>query len=536
MRHMPDLETLSFALDLVGDGILILKPDRSIEYCNSGFARRAMVDPAAVVGSSLNCLYDSQHLGADIGRRLDEVLANNLSGRHFLRGRDGREVYVECHSRADGAWTILAGELGSPGSAGRKALLDFVGTLIIEARPATVLYLDLDRFKVVNDTLGHDAGDALLLIVVTRIQSALGADDRLVRLGGDEFGVVHNGDAESAETLANTLIKLVSGPSLISGHVVQVGLSVGVAEAYTDGTEPAGLLRAADLALYAAKAAGRGCAKRFNIAMDEALAIRRSLEYDLRKAEKLREFRLHYQPQASVTGGVSSCEALIRWQHPTRGLVPPDQFLPVAETIGLMSNIGNWVLRTACKEASSWPAHINVAVNISPSQFASGKLVDQVRDALASSSLPANRLEIEITETVLLNNTEDNLATLFALRALGVRLAMDDFGTGYSSLSYLTRFPFDTLKVDRSFVMQMGTDASSAAIVSAVADIGNRLGIMTIAEGVETTEQLEAVRACGFTATQGYLFSRPLSADDLKASMAIWANEAATAHQAKAAA
>jgi len=389
---------------------------------------------------------------------------------------------------------------------------------------------------VVNDTLGHDAGDALLLIVLTRIQSAIGPDDRLVRLGGDEFGVVHSGGMESAEALANTLIKLVSGPCLITGHVVQVGLSVGIAEAYSDGTEPAALLRSADLALYAAKAAGRNCAMRFNIAMDEALAIQRTLEYDLRKAEKLREFRLYYQPQRDIEGGVSSCEALIRWQHPTRGLVPPDQFIAVAEKIGLMSSIGNWVLRTACKEATGWPENVSVAVNVSPTQFTSGKLVDQVRAALVDSNLPANRLEIEITETVLLNNTEANLATLHALRALGVRLAMDDFGTGYSSLSYLTRFPFDTIKVDRSFVMQMGTDASSAAIVMAVADMGHRLGISTIAEGVETPQQLEAVQACGFTATQGYLFSRPLSADDLKVSMVAWASEKVLVKQIKAAA
>lgn len=518
------------ALDLVGDGVLFLDAARRVEHCNAAFAKRAIVDAGEVVGERLEALYTARHLGSELGAQIDDVLAAGTAGRHYLRCRDGSEVAIECRLRPAGGWILVAGEVSERGLTGRSRLIEFLETVIGAGREVAVLYLDLDRFKIVNDTLGHDAGDALLQTVVGRIRSAIGTSDRFVRLGGDEFGIAHTGGIESAEVLASNLIELVGRPCLVCGHIAQVGLSVGVAVAPADGTDPAQLLRSADLALYAAKTGGRNRFHRFEVAMDRALAERRALEFELRKAEKLRQFRLHYQPQSdAATGRVTSCEALIYWQHPTRGLVPQSEFLGLAESIGLTDAIGQWVFKTACREASSWPAEVGVAVNVSAVQFASGKLIAQVRAALDEAGLEPHRLEIEITESVLLTDSEANFATLHGLRKLGVHIAMDNFGTGYSSLSYLTHFPFDKIKVSESFAQRLDKDKTSEAIACAVAELGQRLGITTIAEGVETQEQLDDARSRGFTAIQGFHFSQPLTAERLAAALSSWSYSGLTA-------
>lgn len=406
----------------------------------------------------------------------------------------------------------------TPAGPARKRFADAITNELLGGRPVAVLYLNLDRFKLVNDTLGHSIGDLLLASVVDRIRSVLGHGEVFERVGGDEFGIVVAGEDVNtrAGALADKLIGLIDRPALIKGHVVNVGGSIGIAVAPGDGTDAEMLVRRANLALYAAKKAGRGVARCFDAAMDEQLAERRQLEFELRRAVKLKEFRLHYQAQGDAeTGAVVGFEALIRWQHPNRGLLSPVHFLDLAEEIGLMPVLGEWVIETACREAARWPERMGVAVNVSPTQFLNGKIVDIVRCALERSWLAPKRLHLEITETVLLNGTADNLATLNALRALGCAIAMDDFGTGYSSLSYLSMFPFDTLKLDKGFVQRMREDRSCDAIARTVAELGRKLGMKTIAEGVETEEQMATVREQGFDMVQGYLLFKPIPADRL---------------------
>jgi diguanylate cyclase (GGDEF)-like protein len=384
-------------------------------------------------------------------------------------------------------------------------------------RAFAVLVLDLDRFKLVNDTLGHGLGDALLRKTAQRLQAALGPHDMVARLGGDEFAIlqVDLPDPEAVQVLTGRIVELIGRPFLIEGQLVNVGASVGAALAPVDGSEPSQLLRNADLALYKAKADGKGTFRRFDPALDARMQARRSLEADLRRAIAVQEFELHYQPLVDARSGqITAAEALVRWRHPERGLVSPADFIPLAEETGLIGPLGQWVLRTACTQAACWPAHIRVAVNLSPAQFRDLRLADTVKAALAASGLAADRLELEITEGVLLADEERTLATLTRLRAAGVSISMDDFGTGYSSLSYLRRFPFDKIKVDQSFVRQLPGDAESAAIVRAIITMGTCLGMAITVEGVETAEQFAFTTASGCDQVQGYHVSRPLPAAD----------------------
>ena len=381
-----------------------------------------------------------------------------------------------------------------------------------------VYCLDLDHFKGVNDTLGHPMGDALLQAVAQRLRKCLRDSDLVARLGGDEFAVVQYplGSPNEASTLAGLLIETVSKPYQVHGHEFVIGASIGIALAPGDGHEADGLLRNADIALYRARAEGRGTAHFFEPEMDRRIQARRMLELDLRKAFANGEFELFYQPLISLsTNAINGFEALLRWRHPERGLVAPGEFIPLAEEIGLIAPLGEWVLRTACTEAMRWPGELKVAVNLSPAQFRSRGVVNAVLTALAYSRLPADRLELEITELVLLGETDANLATLHQLREIGVRISMDDFGTGYSSLSYLRCFPFDKIKIDRSFVRELSERPDCVAIIRAVAGLGSSLGIATTAEGIETVEQLECVRAEGCTEVQGFLFSPPRPASEL---------------------
>jgi diguanylate cyclase (GGDEF)-like protein len=379
-------------------------------------------------------------------------------------------------------------------------------------QPIAVLCLDLDDFKAVNDTLGHPVGDALLKLVAQRLSACLHNSDTVARLGGDEFAIVQAAGAQpvAATVLAQQLIETMAEPFDIEGHSVVIGTSAGIALAPNDGCDPDELLKNADMALYRAKAEGRGTYRFFEAKMDADMQARRLLEVDLRGALARDEFEVHYQPLVDLqTARLNGFEALLRWHHPGRGLVSPAEFIPLAEDIGLITPIGAWVLRQACTEAAGWPGELTVAVNLSPVQFRSKTLTLDVVAALGASGLPARRLELEITEAVMLQDTETTLATLKELKTLGARISMDDFGTGYSSLSYLRKFPFDKVKIDQTFIRDLASRPESLAIVRAVAGLGSTLGIATTAEGIETMDQLRAVRAEGCTQVQGFLLGRP---------------------------
>lgn len=387
-----------------------------------------------------------------------------------------------------------------------------------------VLYLDLDRFKEVNDTLGHPIGDALLRQVAERLRQTASPRDIVARLGGDEFAVLHycrDGSLDSVNALSERLISSVGQPYRIEGNDIVVSTSVGIAVAPTDGEDTDQLMKNADLALYVAKAGGTGTYQFFSPQMEEALQNRRHLELDLRRSITLGQFELFYQPLVSIaTGRIVSGEALMRWRHPELGMISPGEFIPLAEETGAIDALGEWALKQACQDALGWPEQVRVSVNLSPVQFRKAGLVDMVKAVLATSELDARRLELEITESVLLQNNVSNLEALHELRALGLTIALDDFGTGYSSLSYLQRFPFDKLKIDQSFVRDLENQPDSFAIVQSIATLGRNLKMLTTAEGVETQEQYDIIASAGCTEVQGYYFSPPVPEVEFRALLA----------------
>jgi diguanylate cyclase (GGDEF)-like protein len=379
--------------------------------------------------------------------------------------------------------------------------------------------LDLDHFKHVNDTLGHPAGDKLLQMVADRLRGLVRETDTIARMGGDEFAIMQVAISQPADatSLAHRIIEVLSNPYDIEGHQAVIGTSIGISVGPGDGASPDQILRNADLALYRAKADGRGTLRFFEQEMDAQMQARRVLECDLRKALACGEFELHYQPVVDLASNrIASLEALIRWRHSEKGLIQPNTFIPLAEEIGLIVPIGEWAIREACSTAARWPSEVKVAVNLSPAQFRSPGLLQVIVGALGASGLDPQRLELEITEAILLQDSEATLATLYRLRELGVRVAMDDFGTGYSSLSYPQSFPFDKIKIDRSFVRDIVESAGSLNIVRAVAALAKGLGMAATAEGVETMEQLETIRSEGCSEMQGFLFSKPLPAAEIE--------------------
>jgi diguanylate cyclase (GGDEF)-like protein len=383
-----------------------------------------------------------------------------------------------------------------------------------------ILYIDIDEFKGINDSLGHMVGDEFLKAVSTRLRDCVGPDDFVARLGGDEFAVIQSGvrSDDDVNALLARIHQELRTPFDCHGHGLSSDASIGVAIAPRDGTDLSGLLKSADLAMYAAKTAGRRTDRFFEAGMEAQANLRRELERDLRVALSQGEFELHYQPLVDLkSNAIIGCEALLRWRHPLRGMVSPAEFIPVAEETGLIQEIGQWVLHTACAEAVTWPAHVRLAVNVSPVQFKSQTLALNVASVVAQTGLDPRRLELEITEAVLIADDEAALATLKQLRELGVRIALDDFGTGYSSLRYLQRFPFDKIKIDRSFVKGLAEESGSSSIIRAVVDIAADRNMTTTAEGVETTQQLETVRALGCTQMQGYLFSAARPAAEVRA-------------------
>ena len=416
--------------------------------------------------------------------------------------------------RAEERLTFLAQHDALTGLPNRTLLRQRMDEILLHTRrgsdKAAVLILGLDNFKAVNDTFGHGVGDKLLRAAAKRLRSMLREEDTIARLNSDEFAVVQSGllRPEDAVLLARRLLEAIGEPYLLGGHSIVIGASIGIAMAPGDGDESEKLLKNADMALSRAKNDLRGTFSFFEAEMDARAQARRKIETELREAIENEVLRPHYQPVVDLsTGHITSFEALVRWPHAERGMISPAEFIPVAEEAGLINGLGGLMLRRACLDAARWPDEIRVAVNLSPSQFRTGNLLSIVIDALKQSGLPAKRLELEITETLLLEKSDQVLATLHALRALGVRISMDDFGTGYSSLSYLRSFPFDKIKIDQSFVRGLAANREAQAIVRSIISLGMGLGVTITAEGVETEAELGYLRAEGCGEEQGFLFS-----------------------------
>ena len=499
------------------------------------------------VSEALQLAYDLTNVAQKNQTQIVAELQNILSGRRtgsiVFERTNGRTFSASCASMTDGGFVVTFDDITEhrriedqiAHMAHYDALTDLPNRVLFYEKmeefltrgrhsgTVAVLSLDLDDFKSVNDTLGHPVGDKLLQGAAERMRGCTRGADIVARLGGDEFAVVQvaTNQPEDATLLATRLIDAVSAPYPLDGHQVTVGSSIGIAIAPGDGTEPDQLMKNADLALYRCKADGGRTYRFFEPQMDARMRERRALELDLREALVKGEFSLDYQPLINVkTGEITSCEALIRWHRPECGLVPPLEFIPIAEETGLIVPIGEWVLRQACADAVEWPSETMVAVNVSPAQFKNAKFLRSVTNALEKSRLPASRLELEITELVLMQDNPATLVELQQLKDLGVSIAMDDFGTGYSSLGYLRSFPFDKIKIDQSFIRDLSDNKDSLAILRAVVGLGRSLGIVTTAEGVETQNQLEVLRTEGCTEAQGFFFSRPKSAAETRALLA----------------
>lgn len=466
---------------------------------------------------------------SDPNAQAPPVLLNHRSRRRFLRirvrtiGEGHRVASFDTVSPQDPKSTYtteFALRDSLTGLASRQYLEDTLTQVLARTpeQPVTLFLLDLDRFKAVNDTLGHPAGDAVLRLAAERLKSSVRKDAVIARLGGDEFAILVQPALGEQETVAvaNRILDLVQRTYLVEGQLVNIGISIGIAQSPTDGDTCAKLMRSADLALYESKSCGRATFHFFNQTMERRAQARRTSELELRRALALRQLEIFYQAQIDTNvNQLIGFEALLRWRHPEKGLIPPGDFLPIAEEIGVIVPIGDWVLRSACREATNWPAHVTVAVNVSPLQFDAGDFAESVRRALAASGLPGDRLEIEITEGIMLRNDGAILETLHAIRAMNVRIAMDDFGTGYASLSQLARFPFDKIKIDRSLAGFEGDNPKQRSIVRAITALGESLGIATLAEGVEDAHQLQRLRTDGCTAVQGYFFSKPVPVSQL---------------------
>jgi diguanylate cyclase (GGDEF)-like protein/PAS domain S-box-containing protein len=453
---------------------------------------------------------------------------------------NGRVVMILRHSMADGCWltthediterwrtetrvAYLAHHDALTGLANRPSLVDKIEDACSRYRwrgeEFNVLMVDLDRFKQVNDTFGHPSGDELLKQVAERLKGALRETDVLARLGGDEFAIIQVSDAgqvEAAEALAAKILALIAEPFAVDGIDVGIGASIGIAMAPEHGTRADDLLKKADLALYHAKSSGRNRYAVFESALGQAAVEKHTLENEMRRALARKEFEVHFQPVVDTrTLKMRGAEALIRWRHPERGLIPPDQFIPLAEESGTILQIGEWVLEAACKEAVKWPSSVKVAVNLSAVQLRSASLLDYIMCVLVESGLSPERLELEVTETALIEHGAESIALLRKLKNLGITVALDDFGTGYSSLNQLTMFPFDKIKIDKSFTKNMTSRTDCAAIISAVLALAHSLNIQTTAEGLETEEQLRILRMAGVSTVQGYLIARPAPASEL---------------------
>jgi diguanylate cyclase (GGDEF)-like protein len=540
-------ERFDAVLDNMSQGLTLFDADQRLMVCNRRFAEmyrlsRAEVRPGTPFADVIR--YRIAH-GTFLAMKPEDYVSRAInlvdtteSFELINELSDGRAVLLHSRPLGTGGWVSThediterrRAEAALAFMARHDALTELPNRMLFQERlneamalarrdvQCALLCLDLDRFKVINDTLGHPVGDSLLRAVADRLSTAVRGIDTVARLGGDEFAIIQAdlSSPDQAAVLAERIIVAMREPYDIDGHRVVAGTSIGIAIAPRDGASSDALLMNADIALYLAKADRRGAYRFFEPEMDRQVQARREVEFDLRNALPADAFDLHYQPILDLhTGKISGFEALMRWNHPVRGLIGPADFIPIAEETGLIVPIGEWALCKACQDATNWPADIEIAVNLSPAQFKGGRLLDSVRQALAISKLDPTRLELEITESVLLQNNEDTLVLLHQLRGLGIRIALDDFGTGYSSLSYLRSFPFDKIKIDRSFIHDIDANTGSAVIVGAVVGIARALGMTTVAEGVETPEQLAQVRVQGCAMVQGYLFGGPHPASEV---------------------
>lgn len=533
------------ALNNMQQGLCMFDAEDRLIVCNERYAQMYAVpgeltQPGAewrhIVAHQLNTFgyrdltFDdimAEHNGAD-PKKNESSITRSL--------RDGRTIFIRRQPIKEGGWvathediterrkaeerlSLIAHHDALTGLANRVLFQQRMEEAVVGLQAAqqfAVLCLDLDHFKETNDALGHAVGDALLREVAARLKTCVAGNDTVARIGGDEFAIVQIGIAGSDDSvdLAQRLLDVLAKPYEIEGNQIIIGASIGIALAPRDESSGAPLLRLADIALYSAKTAGRNTWRFFEALMDWELQVRRRLEIDLRSALANEEFEVYFQPvNDAKTKSINSFEALVRWRHPGRGMISPAEFIPLAEETGLIVPLGEWVLRTACREATRWPSAVHVSVNLSACQFKAG-LAATIRKALADSGLSARRLELEITETVLLDRSGDNLRILHELRDLGVKIAMDDFGTGYSSLSYLRGFPFDKIKIDQSFVRNVD-QRDAREIAKAIAALGLTLGMITTAEGVETQDHLDKMIEYGCIEVQGYLFSRPVPASHL---------------------
>jgi diguanylate cyclase (GGDEF)-like protein/PAS domain S-box-containing protein len=530
-RRAAERATLHALTDIAVEGLVVCDGDRVVAV-NKSFEQMTGRTADSLVGTSIDALFDKSASSAGMAMLLEKA------GERELIGADGAPVPVEVmrkpiqyngrphqvvafrdlreRRKAEQEIRFLAHHDPLTGLTNRTAFaISLDRQLSEQARdhaPFALLGIDLDRFKAVNDTLGHPLGDKLLKRVADRLRAAVREGDVVARIGGDEFSILLTGPVtpDNAALLSGRIVEMIRRPFIIDGEVVGIGASVGVALAPQDGASAVTLMKRADLALYRAKSEGGNTVRFFEPGIDTLVQKRRTMERELRRALRQDELDVYYQPLFDIrTQSVHGFEALARWRHPERGLLLPSEFIPVAEETGLIVPVGTRVLRLATAQAVAWGDDVSMAVNLSAVQFADGKLVDTVRAALQRSGLEPHRLELEITESVLLRDSAATLATLHALRDLGVRVSMDDFGTGYSSLRYLRSFPFDKIKIDQSFVHEMFSNEECATIIEAVIGIGRRLGITTTAEGVETDAQMDRLRDEGCDMVQGFLIGRP---------------------------
>jgi len=546
-RLAAERHQLSIALNNIPQGLVLYDGSARVTVCNQRYLEMFGLSPdVARPGCTMQELIGHRKATGSFDDDVDAFCASIIGSmalgkvtHQITQAADGRAIQIINQPLEAGGWVATIEDVTERERSDEQiahlahydALTDLPNRVLFREQlehalekvapgeQLAVLYIDIDEFKSVNDALGHSIGDALLKAVAGRLRGCLRDTDLAARLGGDEFAIIQAAVKRPSDAihLVERIYQAIREPFECAGHLITTDASIGVALAPADGADLDQLLKNADMAMYGAKADGRRTFRFFEPAMDARVKARRILELELRQAIKDGGFEVYYQPVINLRDDkITSCEALLRWRHPERGMISPAEFIPIAEETGLINQLGDWVLNTACSEAARWPDHIGVAVNVSPVQFKSRTLALNVAAALAASGLAASRLELEITETVLIRDDEAALAVLHQLRELGVRIALDDFGTGYSSLGYLQRFPFDKIKIDRCFIKDIANPDGSSSIVQAVVNIATASHMTTTAEGVETQQQLELLRELGCTEMQGYLFSPAIRAAEIR--------------------
>jgi diguanylate cyclase (GGDEF)-like protein len=551
MHRKTQLEQLNLHLDAalnnMSHGLCMFDASGKLIVCNGRYQEMyGLPSELTRPGTSLTQIVDYRNAAGTLGESIQDAMADaRVKESGFIKHLpDGRIIAVSQQAMSDGGWVAVHEDVterrqtearisylarhdqltGLPNRVYFHEQLEEAIRHAKRGKAFAVLCFDLDRFKAVNDTLGHPVGDAVLSLVGERLKTCIRPNDWVARVGGDEFAIIQNQieRPEDSCDLAARVIEIISTPFIINDHHIVIGTSVGIALSPSDGVDSELLLKKADLAMYRAKTGCRGSYRLFEAAMDDRVQARRALELDLRHALNSDELQLFYQPLVNPrTRKVTSFEALLRWFHPKHGPIPPSEFIPLAEETGIIVPLGDWVLRAACAEALKWPSDIRLAVNLSPVQFRNGNLSQSILSALAASGLPAHRLELEITESVLLEEDARTLAWLHQLRDLGVRIALDDFGTGYSSLSYLRRFPLDKIKIDQSFIRDLTKGNDSIAIVRAIINLAQTLNISVVAEGVETLAELTIVLDEGCTEVQGHYFGAAKPANNVPEMLAL---------------